>query len=193
MKPASLFVGYHGCDRTIADVVLRDGRGLKVSENAYDWLGHGIYFWENDPKRALQWAQSQQAQGKITEPYVLGAYIQPANCLDLTEQSSLDLIAESYARLASDSQLTGLKIPANQPGRATDRDFLKRELDCAVINRVHYERTQNNEVPFDAVRGPFWEGDDLYPGAMIKRKSHIQIAVCDERVIVGYFRPGSPR
>ena len=33
------------------------GANLNSSENDYDWLGSGIYFWEEGPKRALEWAQ----------------------------------------------------------------------------------------------------------------------------------------
>lgn len=193
MKPASLFVGYHGCDRAVAEQVLRDGRGLKASENAYDWLGHGIYFWENDPRRALQWAEFQKTRGKLKDPSVLGAYIQPANCLDLTEQASLDLIAEAYESLKADADFFDCPMPENKPAKKTDSDLLLRELDCAVINRLYFKRKDAGLNAFDAVRGPFWEGDSLYPGARIQRKTHIQIAVRDESAIIGYFRPGATR
>ena len=39
-----LTVGYHGCDRSVAEDVLMDGKHLKANENTYDWLGKGIYF-----------------------------------------------------------------------------------------------------------------------------------------------------
>lgn len=38
-----IVVGFHGCDRSVADVVLKQGGELERSRNAYDWLGHGIY------------------------------------------------------------------------------------------------------------------------------------------------------
>jgi len=50
-------IAYHGCDEALADRVLRTGETLKVSENDYDWLGTGIYFWEFGPDRAMAWAE----------------------------------------------------------------------------------------------------------------------------------------
>ncbi len=35
---------FHGCDKAIADAVLTGEGTLSASENAYDWLGRGIYF-----------------------------------------------------------------------------------------------------------------------------------------------------
>ena len=48
-----LILGYHGCDRGIGEAGLPGKAELKVSENAYDWLGHGIYFWEHNPTLQL--------------------------------------------------------------------------------------------------------------------------------------------
>jgi hypothetical protein len=75
-------------------------------------------------------------------------------------------------------------------------------LDCAVINMVHELRavtrtgewqTANPETPplhpYDTVRGAFWEGGPIYPGARIERKNHVQICVRDSANIIGYFRP----
>ena len=37
-------VGFHGCEKDIAEKVLSGKNVLKASENDYDWLGTGIYF-----------------------------------------------------------------------------------------------------------------------------------------------------
>ena len=39
----SLIVGYHGCDRSLVENVVAGRDELKLSQNAWDWLGHGIY------------------------------------------------------------------------------------------------------------------------------------------------------
>jgi hypothetical protein len=71
-----------------------------------------------------------------------------------------------------------------------DEDLLKRKLDCAVINYVHAMREDEAELkPFDSVRGPFVEGQQLYPGAKIMAGTHIQICVRHHASIRGYFRP----
>ena len=58
MTRASAFVlGYHGCTRAVGEKILAGKEHLKASENDYDWLGTGIYFWENSAQRALEWAR----------------------------------------------------------------------------------------------------------------------------------------
>ena len=49
-------IGYHGGDAVLAAKVLAGPTRLKLSANAYDSLGGGIYFWEHGPQRALEWA-----------------------------------------------------------------------------------------------------------------------------------------
>jgi hypothetical protein len=62
-------IAYHGCDESVARRVLLDGEKLEASENDYDWLGHGIYFWEHGKQRALEWAIYQAKRGrKIRQP-----------------------------------------------------------------------------------------------------------------------------
>jgi hypothetical protein len=48
-------LGYHGCDRKVGERLL-GGEALKPSNNDYDWLGPGIYFWEANPLRGLEFA-----------------------------------------------------------------------------------------------------------------------------------------
>lgn len=52
-----LTLGFHGCDKSIVDQILRNKSELKKSKNLYDWLGHRVYFWENSPSRALEYAK----------------------------------------------------------------------------------------------------------------------------------------
>jgi hypothetical protein len=71
-----LVIGFHGCDKSVRDAVVNNQTMLHISENGYDWLGRGMYFWENNLLRALHFAQEQQKKpqkGKdpIGEPSVL--------------------------------------------------------------------------------------------------------------------------
>ncbi len=54
-----MVLGYHGCEKVFANGV-RSGRislaQWKPSQNLYDWLGEGIYFWESSRTRAEEWA-----------------------------------------------------------------------------------------------------------------------------------------
>jgi hypothetical protein len=47
-----LILGFHGCDKSLVNDVLTGKKTLQGSENEYDWLGHGVYFWENSVARA---------------------------------------------------------------------------------------------------------------------------------------------
>jgi hypothetical protein len=58
-----------------------------------------------------------------------------------------------------------------------------------VIERLHAMIGTSGFEPFDTVRGMFREGGEVYPGAGFHEKTHVQIAVRDQRCIIGYFRP----
>lgn len=45
MKYDRTVIAYHGCDVETAERLL-SGEPFKPSQNDYDWLGEGIYFWE---------------------------------------------------------------------------------------------------------------------------------------------------
>ena len=74
-----LVLGFHGCDAEVGERLLRgEITQLAHSQNKYDWLGDGIYFWENDPLRAWEFAQRQHAKpstskGHVKTPFVIGA------------------------------------------------------------------------------------------------------------------------
>ncbi|MBI2421655.1 MAG: hypothetical protein HYV27_02415 [Candidatus Hydrogenedentes bacterium] len=189
-SPVTLILGFHGCDRKVGESILGGKAGhLHKSENRYDWLGHGIYFWENNPVRALEFAEELQAfprSGKqtIKEVFAVGAMIDPGHCLNLMESGSLRLLQEAYALLAELSEKRGARMPVNK--RAVDSgELLQRDLDCAVIEVL----CSSVDIPYDTVRGVFWEGSELYPGAGFREKNHIQICVRNPSCIKGYFRP----
>jgi hypothetical protein len=199
MRPYSLILAYHGCDRDLADKILLGRETVSISDNAYDWLGTGAYFWENDPERALQWANwikahPQHARHRIQKPSVIGAVINPGSCLDLTDSESLRLVKETYQAYKLVQEYSENKpLPENERGFSGDEDLVKRHLDCAVLNFLHDIRagsSENEAISFDSVRGIFVEGTELYPGAKIMSRTHIQICVRDpKKSVVGYFLP----
>lgn len=185
----SYVLGFHGCDRSVGEDILA-GRTthLNKSENDYDWLGHGIYFWEASPQRALEFAEERVAGGKnskgeIIEPFVLGAIIDLGRCLNLMDRSALVELGDAYQTLKTAFDAAGEPLPTNGKGK------LRRNLDCAVIETVHAARAFVGEPPYATARGTFSEGDELYPGAGFRSKDHTQICVRDTACIKGYFRP----
>ena len=59
-------LAYHGLDRELGEKILTGKQGLVPSENGYDWLVHGIYFWEEDYNRAAEWAYKRQSALRYT-------------------------------------------------------------------------------------------------------------------------------
>src|SRR6202020_2917960 len=57
---SNLIIGFHGCDKPASAALINNPDTIKVSKEPYDWLGHGMYFWENNQERAQQWAVERQ-------------------------------------------------------------------------------------------------------------------------------------
>ena len=191
-KRSNLLIGFHGCDQSVVDKVITGEENLLASTNDYDWLGNGIYFWENNEARALQWAQelSKRNGSSIKSPAVLGAVIDLGYCLDLTDSQCLFELKKGYDALVALTQEAGKPLPQNTNiGKSTD--LLLRKLDCAVIETMHRINRFANKRAYDSVRGVFWEGKALYPNAGFAEKNHIQICVCNPNCIKGYFLPRS--
>lgn len=63
-KLPNLVLGFHGCDIETFEKVLFYHENLKASDNTYDWLGNGMYFWENSYQRAYDWASNNPKYDK---------------------------------------------------------------------------------------------------------------------------------
>ena len=179
-------LGYHGCDESVAERLLA-GEPFQKSANDYDWLGPGIYFWEANPLRGLEFAAELQSAPwgpNITIPAVVGAIIDLGFCLDLTTAAGIRQVRAAHANYISNCQETGDVIPTNSPGT----HYLQRQLDCAVFRQLHQIRQDDDDLPIDTVRGVFEEGGPAYEGAGFRAKTHIQICVCNISNIKGVFR-----
>ena len=193
-----LVLGFHGCDESVGEDVLQGAtRHLNHSSNDYDWLGRGIYFWENDPNRAWEFAEEASrathlTKGSIRKPFVLGAVIDLGLCLNLQDRKGLQEVENAYELLAVAHDLAGGSMPQNK-GDA----LAARYLDCAVLEFLHSTRevlnkrkgSVGNYPPYDTTRAAFPEDDPLYDGAGFRRKNHVQISVRNVACIKGYFRP----
>ena len=173
-------IAYHGCDESLVDRVLQTGETLELSDNDYDWLGNGIYFWEFGPDRAIAWANELHRRNPkhVKKPSVLGAVIQLGNCFDLLDTRCTEMLKAAHRNYA---------CVASKPLPRNDR-FMHR-LDCATINYGLPWLTQLFGIEFQTVRGVFQEGKRVFKGSDIRDKSHIQIAVRDPSCILGYFKP----
>jgi hypothetical protein len=192
-KRSGLIIGFHGCDLATRDKLLKSPTDFKKSENVYDWLGHGMYFWEYDCERALAFAQFKKdhhktAQDPVKTPAVIGAVINLGFCLDLLDSSSIKLLTLGHEILEANLKGQNLELPKNKKGK-TGKDFVFRHLDCAVIQTLHLNRKDNDLEEFDSVRGVFWEGKRIYKNAGFRDKNHIQICIRNPNCIKGFFLP----
>ncbi|HWW05814.1 hypothetical protein [Collimonas sp.] len=190
-------LGFHGCDEAVGEAIL-SGRlsHLEPSTNPYDWLGDGIYFFENDPDRAMHFAvTSQQNPHKkytskpIHKPFVLGAIIDPGACLDLTHQQGIKQLKWAVDVMKFIFGQQNRALPRNKPADAGDKVILIRNLDRAAVNYLHTLREKHGMPPVDTVRSSFLQGDCIAETSAFREYSHTQIAVRNANSIIGYFRP----
>ena len=184
-KLPNFVLAFHGCDISTYENVLYNHEPLALSENPYDWLGNGIYFWEQSYERALNWAKEHS---KITTPAVLGAVIDLGYCLNMTDYKSASILRLGYEILEFECKLTSSSLPINRDKKGNS-DLLIRELDCAVIQRIHQYNKENSKNAFESIRGVFVEGDSIYPNSGFKEKTHIQLCIVNPNCIKGYFSP----
>ncbi len=159
---------------------------LKASDNVWDWLGGGLYFWEQNPGRALEYAEEcaagkQKNKVQIKTPFVIGAIIELGNCLNLLDAKSGSIVRKAYNALSEVHLKAQAQMPLNRGAR--------RELDCAVIKYVHEVTKRDNLPKYDTVRSSFDEGGGLYPDSNFRDRLHIEICVINMELIKGYFLP----
>lgn len=199
-KP-NLVIGFHGCDKSTRDALVFNPQNVKISEEPYDWLGHGFYCWENNFERARDWAEQKVKQGKFKDPAVVGAVIDLGYCCDFLDAGHIRLLKDYYEVMAQSYKESGKPLPVNKNlARDIYKDKLLRELDCTVIEYMHtdfcskykedIEHSGMTDSPmFDSVRGVFQEGGSAFEGSGIREKSHIQLCIRNLNSIKGFFIP----
>lgn len=186
----NLILGFHGCERDEQDRLLGDISYFRKSNEDFDWLGHGMYFWENNPQRALFWAQEKKTSGRLNTPAVIGAVIDLGYCFDLLDSTNISILKGCYDLFITESEQLHNPIPKNKEHpKIKSRDKVLRYLDCAVIQYTHKFLNEKGELSFDSVRAAFIEGDPIYPDAGFNEKTHIQVCIINPNCIKGFFLP----
>lgn len=139
---SGMVLGFHGCDVAVGETLLHSQDAhLRASHNVWDWLGGGIYFWENDPMRALEFAELKRkfpgGGAAVNIPFVIGAIIDLKLCCSLTDRKSLQEVKTSFDNLQHIATATGAALPENRGINGVYRD-----LDCAwqAVPRCGYRR-----------------------------------------------------
>jgi hypothetical protein len=184
------YIGFHGCDKTVADaVVSQQVTHLVSSKNQWDWLGSGVYFWEQNYYRALDWAKylmmnpdmMPEGAKPIETPAAVGAIINLGRCLNLLDGQSIELVQGTYKQIKKIFEAAKFPLPTNKEKA--------HNLDCVVINAVNMFLASQKKKKYDTARCMFSEGKPIYDGSFFMEQNHIQICVINPNCIKGYFHP----
>jgi hypothetical protein len=163
--------GYHGTSQTKATSILKNG--FLASDNDYDWLGTGIYFFQDAPMRAKQWATEQHPN----EPAVICSRIQLENCIDLLDVNWFPLLKNIYNLFSEQYRDTNKLLPKQNPLRSK-----AHRLDCAFFNYASQFLSHQGQI-VTSTRAVFVEGECIFPDSAIFDLAHVQIAVKNSAVI----------
>lgn len=132
--------------------------------------------------------RAMKTLSNVHTPAVLGAIIDLGRCLALTNRQHIEMLSLGYVWLKQSYEHEGKQLPHNE-NIGSNKDWLMRNLDCAVIEGIHTMAREENLQGFDSVRCMFTEGGHVYEGSSFREKTHIQICVVNPNCIKGYFLP----
>lgn len=173
--PSSHVYGYHGTYRKAAGSILE--MGYDVSNNNYDWLGKGIYFFQDGLGRAAYWAKQKCRTRRLppSDAVVLRSTISLEKCFDLVDIGCIELLTDGFNAFQAFCLNNRLDLP-KQGGK-------RNRLDCAVINYTIQNALESRGESIHSVRSVFEEDEPVYPSSAITRRGHIQIAVRDKAMV----------
>jgi len=164
--------GYHGTSKGSAQKIIE--RGFDLSTNDYDWLGTGIYFFQDAPMRAASWARERFPDS----PAVIRSELTLLNCVDLLDIAWNPIIRETYDMFVKEYQKANIPVPLQNPQKSK-----AHRLDCAFFNYIVEKVFASKDVNIDSIRAVFNEGNRIYPNSAIFDHSHIQILIRDLSLI----------
>ena len=168
-----IVLGYHGTSSEAADMILRGG--FQISRNTYDWLGDGVYFFQDAPHRAWEWA----FRGHGNDGAVVRAEIRIVDCMDLLDRDWTQVISDTYDSYVKNLRDSGRNMPQQSEGA--------HRLDREVINYAVGVLSESG-INIACVRAAFAEGRPVYPDSAIYDRAHIQIAVRDIAICIRGIR-----
>src|SRR5271168_2905737 len=103
--PIRKLIGHHGTSRQIAETILSEG--FAASQNSYDWLGDGAYFWQDAPLRAMEWAKQIFAEDAV----VIEATIEIRDFINLLDVEWMSWLTEIYDEYLEELKRSGQPPP----------------------------------------------------------------------------------
>lgn len=156
--------GFHGTTKQAAQLILNGN--FIPSRNPYDWLGDGVYFFQDAPGRAWEWARENHG----SEAAVVGAELHLVDCIDMLDSMWTNFMTLAYDSFLEYYKLAGFDLPTQTRGA--------HRLDREVINYAIGVLAERGII-IRCVRSAFEEGHPVYPDSAFHNRSHIQIAIRD--------------
>lgn len=146
----NLVLAFHSCDEETCKKVLYQHEALIASQNSYDWLGNGVYFWENSLARAKEWAETycerhnrEHPDKEKKKPAVIGAVISLGYYLDLTNYGSSEILKNGYEILSYELSPIGKEMPVYSNSGIME----KTHVQLCIINPNCIKRYFKSLVP----------------------------------------------
>ena len=156
--------GFHGTTKQAAELILNGN--FIPSRNRYDWLGDGVYFFQDAPMRAWDWARENHG----SEAAVVGAELLLVDCIDMLDTAWTNVMTRAYDRFLEYHKRAGFDFPTQTQGA--------HRLDREVVNYTIGVLAERG-MTIRCVRASFEEGRPVYPDSAFYDRSHVQIAIRD--------------
>ena len=161
--------------------------GFELTDSVDAWFGKGVYFFQDGPQLAHNWACAHPDGG---EPCVLRVRISLGGCFDLFDAPAKQLFDRACSEFVAVFGLPHAQLLRAPGGHV---------LESAIFNFLCAQRSDVGE-PVRVVRGPFEDGRTPWDGSLARLapkakddesevrhtiRSHVQIAVRDLSAIQG--------
>jgi hypothetical protein len=164
--------GYHGTSAERAGAIMQNG--FKLSRNDYDWLGSGVYFWQDAPLRAWDWAKKNHEHPAVIRSSIV---MEEEKSIDLLDIGWFEILSEQYSKFVEYLKYEKRSLPP-QPitskRHLLDREFL--DYVCETLGKAGSDQIH-------VIRAAFTEGNPIFNNSAIFNLSHVQIAVKNTQII----------
>ena len=152
------------------------------SENEFDWLGNGIYYWEYAPKQAWAWADRKRKNEhwpRDEEVAVVASMIRLGFCFDLLDPDNTHEIKACYREYL---------IFCERLGQEPRKNYQHRKyLDCAVF-QLAYAAFKRDGIQVDSSRSvyvPTGPRRRAWKSSSVSEDAHIQLCIRNDDCILG--------
>ena len=129
------YIGYHGTTKNAAKQIVNQSN-FKVSAKIDDWLGTGVYFFENDCKQAYNFVKKGR---RVADASIIKATLEPEFVFDLLLTEAVSVFTDVHNKI--------LPRLIRMYGEDSNID----NYNGLIINYI----CANSNIHFDMVRGVF--------------------------------------